>query len=207
MSKKKCTFVPKYREYAFGASRVVAMQYLVFDNMSCCTEADVERLLPLVSEERRAYALRYRHLLGRWTALKSYEMLMSLYPFSAAWSYNSYGKPFVPGAPCFSLSHCRHAVAVVVDECQVGIDVESIRTYNESLAHRVMNEQEMQYIEGRGEDKAVAFTELWTQKEAVLKLRGTGIVDDLRQVLVGAKERLTTYVYREKGYCLTIAQS
>lgn len=185
------------------------MQYRVFDDMSAMTQADVARMLPLVSIERREKALRYKHLLGQWTTLKSYEMLLDLLretgyePDDSAWQYNEYGKPFLPDGPAFSLSHCRAGVAVVIDERPIGIDIETIRPYNDSLARRVMNEQEMRMIDGRAE----AFTRLWTQKEAVLKLRGTGIVDDLKQVLVDAPETLTTWVNEQKGYCVTIAQT
>ena len=177
--------------------------------MSAMTQADVARMLPLVSIERREKALRYKHLLGQWTTLKSYEMLLELLresgyePDEGAWQYNEFGKPSLPSGPEFSLSHCRAGVAVVIDEHPIGIDIETIRPYNDSLARRVMNEQEMRMIDGRAE----AFTRLWTQKEAVLKLRGTGIVDDLKQVLVDAPETLTTWVNEQKGYCVSIAQT
>lgn len=209
------------------------MQYRVFDDMSAMTQADVARMLPLVSIERREKALRYKHLLGQWTTLKSYEMLLDLLRETgyesddSAWQYNEFGKPFLPDGPAFSLSHCRAGVAVVIDEHPIGIDIETIRPYNDSLARRVMNEEEMRMIDEAAvpldeasldeasldgaadkslDERAVMFTRLWTQKEAVLKLRGTGIVDDLRDVLTGAPERLTTWVNKEKQYVLTIAE-
>lgn len=196
--------------------------------MSAMTQADVARMLPLVSIERCEKALRYKHLLGQWTTLKSYEMLLDLLretgyePDESAWQYNEFGKPSLPSGPEFSLSHCRVGVVVAIDECPIGIDIETIRPYNDSLARRVMNEQEMRIIDEAAvpldeasldgaadkslDERAVMFTRLWTQKEAVLKLRGTGIVDDLRDVLTGAPERLTTWVNKEKQYVLTIAE-
>lgn len=188
------------------------MQYLVYDDMTFMTEADVQRLLPLVSPFRREQALRFKHLLGKWTTLKSYELLSELagdiFTGSETWQYNEYGKPFVTDGPEFSLSHCHSGIAVAIDTHPIGIDIETIRPYNESLAARVMNKSEMAQIDASATlyEKALVFTRLWTQKEAVLKLRGTGIIDDLKNVLTGAEEVLTTIVNEEKNYVLTIAE-
>ena len=188
------------------------MQYRVYDNMLTMTEEDVARLLSLVGHQRREKALRYTHLFGQWTTLKTAEMLQELSDtpelFQKDWSYNEYGKPYLPNGPEFSISHCRAGVAVAIDDKTIGIDMETIRPYKEDLARKVMNDNEMKMIdEASQEDKAVLFTQLWTRKEAVLKLRGTGIIDDLKQVLVGAKEKLTTIINTEKKYVLTIAES
>lgn len=188
------------------------MQYRVYDNMSTMTEEDVTRLLSLVGPQRRDKALRYTHLLGQWTTLKTAEMLQELSDtpelFKQDWRYNEYGKPYLAGGPEFSISHCRAGVAVAIDDKPIGIDIETIRPYKEDLAHKVMNEEEQKMIdEVPEEEKTIVFTRLWTQKEAVLKLRGTGIVDDLKQVLVGVKEKLNTTVNIEKKYVLTIAES
>ena len=50
----------------------------LFDDMSQCTDAEVERLLPLVSAQRREVALRFKFTFGRFTCLKSYVMLQQL---------------------------------------------------------------------------------------------------------------------------------
>ena len=51
------------------------------------------------------------------------------------------------------------------------------------------------------------FTQFWTKKEAVLKLRGTGISTDLHQVLDGMGYRLETFLEREKRYAWSVAYS
>ena len=169
------------------------MKYLVFDNMAACTEADIQRLLPLVSTQRREQALRFHHLFGQWACLKTYEMLLSLLQPDIAlsqwdlaslpeFSYNEFGKPFLPQGSCFSISHCRQALAVAVCESAIGIDVESVRKADDALIRRTMNGEEQDLI-ARSDDAARAFIRLWTQKEAVLKWQGTGIVDDLQGVL------------------------
>lgn len=182
------------------------MNYLVFDQMEECTPADVERLLPLAAPERREKALRYKHLFGQWTCLKAIELLQNLGIHDGNWQYNEYGKPYLPAGPQFSISHCKSGVAVAIGESPVGVDIESIRTPGNGLIEKVMNDDEQVWIAAQS-DLAVAFTTLWTQKEAVLKLRGTGIIDDLKNVLVGHTERLSTIVNKEHNYVLTIAES
>lgn len=164
------------------------MRYLINEDMSLCTEADVERLLPLVSRQRRDYAMRYRHLFGRWTTLKTYEMIQQLlreegcHATTDDWLYTPEGKPFIPGGPCFSISHCKNALAVAIDDRPIGIDIESIRPLIPALVERTMNLGEQQLI-ASDPDPARAFIRLWTRKEALLKWKGTGIVEDLRGTL------------------------
>jgi hypothetical protein len=50
----------------------------VFDDMTLVTEAEVHRMLPLVDEQRREEALRYKHLFGQFACLKSWLMLQEL---------------------------------------------------------------------------------------------------------------------------------
>jgi phosphopantetheinyl transferase len=58
------------------------------------------------------------------------------------------------------------------------------------------------------EDFAEAFTRLWTQKEAVLKLRGTGLVDDLHSVLTDMGNiQMETIVNKNRKYACSLAVS
>ena len=49
------------------------------------------------------------------------------------------------------------------------------------------------------------FSAIWTRKEAVLKLRGTGIEGDLKHVLSGS-EAIFTRIFLRKSYAFSIAQ-
>ena len=209
------------------------LQYHVFDDISQCSEADVSRLLPLVSSQRREQALRYKHLFGQWACLKSYEMLSHLMQAneidlhsghyaesnysSLEFSYNEYGKPYLQIPPIyFSISHCKEAIAVVFSDKEVGIDVESRhRCVSEELIDKVMNEQERLFIHLNETEQQPCtrqlerlctpqerFIALWTQKEAVLKLRGTGIMDDMKDVLTG-NEKVHTEI--RENYIYSIA--
>lgn len=192
------------------------MTYCLFDDMTQCTEQEVARLLPLVSDQRRQQALAYTHLFGQFCCLKSYELLMQLLVSSGLWTpdaclpiffYNEHGAPCLEHGPCFSISHCKHGIAVAVGEKPIGIDIEHIRTAKPELVARTMNEQEQNVI-CSAPSPDVAFTRLWTQKEAVLKMQGTGIlsIDGMKNTLVAIEHvDLQTKVHIEKQYAYTLA--
>ncbi len=91
-------------------------------------------------------------------------------------AYSEHGKPYLPHYPCvhFNLSHSEEYVVCGVCDKPIGVDIQKISKYNPDVAKRVCNEEEFKQIE-EGSDKSSEFTMLWTQKEAVLKMHGTGI--------------------------------
>ena len=175
---------------------------------------DFEAALPLLSEQRRLQALKFKHEQGRKTCAMAYlllcEALRQEYGITElpVFEFGEHGKPFIVGHPDihFNFSHCREAVICAVSDQPVGVDVESIREYKESLARYTMNDQELEQI-ARAERPDVEFIRLWTMKEAVLKLSGRGIVDDLKHVLTDTKtSELTTVVDPEVRYVYSICR-
>jgi len=188
------------------------MQFTVFDDMSQCNEQEVARLLNVVSKQRREQALQYQHLFGQFCCLKSYEMLISLLTSThhieerqeVLFLYNEHGQPRIEGGPCFSISHCKHGIAVAVSESPIGIDIEHVRTLKPELVTRTMNDDEQQQI-FQSEQPEWEFTRLWTMKEALLKMRGTGIISDLKNTLVATENvRWQTKVNTEKRYVCSL---
>jgi 4'-phosphopantetheinyl transferase len=171
---------------------------------------DFEASLPLLSDQRREQALKFRHEQGRKTCAMAYLMLceglQQEYGITEKplFTYSEHGKPYLDGYPDihFNLSHCREAVVCAISSRPVGIDVESIREYKDSLARYTMNEGEMDTIT-HAVNPALAFTRLWTMKEALLKLNGTGIVTDMRAVLSGHDD-FTTVENVGKGYVFSV---
>ena len=191
------------------------MLYRIFDDMTQCSEQEVARLLLLVSAQRREQALRYKHTFGQYCCLQSYKMLCELL---AEWSrvhqlpinqqpiflYNDYGAPYIEGGPYFSISHCKRGIAVAVSENPIGIDIEAIRTFSPDLMRKTMNEDEQLRITSSAIPE-VEFIRFWTQKEALLKLQGTGIISDLHHVLAHVQVFWTEISPLDKGYICTIA--
>lgn len=171
---------------------------------------DWEAALPLLSEQRREQTLKFKHLLGRKTCAAAYlllcEALRKEYGITEKpiFEYGIHGKPFIIGYPDihFNISHCREAVLCVISSRPVGVDVESIRSYKDSLVEYTMNPQEIAQI-NQAPRPEVEFVRFWTMKEAVLKLSGEGISKDLKTVLTG-QEQIETQVNMEKNYIYSI---
>ena len=184
----------------------------IFDDMTQVTEAEVQRMLLIVNDQRRNEALRYKHTFGQYCCLKSWLMLKELLkPLGINdldFTFNEHGKPSLKHHPNihFNLSHCKNGIAVAVDNAPIGIDIESFRSFDEALIRKTMNDSEIATINSSEKPKET-FIAYWTKKEAVLKLRGTGISTDLYQVLDGIGYRLETYINKEKGYAWSIAYS
>ena len=156
---------------------------------------DLAAALGEISEQRREQALRFKHEQGQRLCVLAYLLLKQglreVYGIeeNPIFEYNEHGKPSIVGHPeiFFNLSHCKEAAICAISDQPVGVDVESVRSFNDSLVHYTMNDDEIQQIES-AEDRAVAFIQFWTKKEAALKLKGTGICNDMKQVL--CRERL-----------------
>ena len=69
-----------------------------------------------------------------------------------------------------------------------------------------MNGQEQRLI-ARSNHPDEVFTALWTKKEAVLKLKGTGIIDNLHSVLADESVQVQTFIDRERKYAYSIAMT
>lgn len=171
---------------------------------------DFEAALPLLSEQRREQALKFKYEQGRKTCAAAYlllcEGLRKEYGITErpVFEYGEHGKPFIIGHPDihFNFSHCREAVLCVISDRPVGVDIECIREYKESLARYTMNDEELARITVSSRPD-VEFIRLWTMKEAKLKLSGHGISDNMRHVLDGS-ERFQTVINEEKGYIYSV---
>ena len=124
--------------------------------------------------------------------------------FMDEWSYNEHGKPYIHGGPYFSISHCKEGIAVAIDEHPLGIDIEGIRRADDELIARTMNDQERLRIKELGIRE---FTRLWTQKEAIVKAEGVGIISfDQLQEIRNQDSGFWIQTFEKEKYIYSIAQ-
>ncbi len=187
------------------------MRVLIDDNI---WNFDLTEALQQISPQRREQALQFRHELGQRQCVLSYLLLKralhEVYGIdeNPLFSYGEHGKPFLANHPDihFNISHCKDAVACAIDDSPVGIDIESVGRYKDELARYTMNDEEIAKI-ATAEDPEVVFIELWTKKEAATKLVGTGITDNLKEILTRAECVIDTTVSNDRKYVWSVATS
>ena len=173
---------------------------------------DLQAALKEISEQRREQALKFKHEQGQRLCVLAYLLLKQALregygiTENPVFEYNEHGKPSIVGHPeiFFNLSHCKEAAICVVSNQPVGVDVEGIREYRESLVNYTMNDEEITLIKS-AENHSAAFIRLWTMKEATTKLSGTGISNYMKTVLDPTKYKYTT-VDRQR-YIYTICEN
>jgi len=208
------------------------MSYRLFvkENLDAISSEELERALASLPEWRREKALRFKHQQGRIECAFSYlllcQALREVYDITEQPSFliGEHGKPelkfndnlnpnpndyFALNSKLstlnFNISHCKSALAVALSASPVGIDVESVGRYSESLARHVLNDSEFAEV-SQSPNPQIPFTRLWTQKEALVKLTGRGIDDDLPNLLYKYNNvSLHTEEHLAQGYILSVA--
>lgn len=175
---------------------------------------DLEEALAEVPKERREKALRYRFERDRRLSVSAWRLLRralrEVYGIDEAPRMAELpgGKPYLPDHPGihFNLSHCREAAACAVAVGPVGIDVESIAPVDRDVAARVLSAAERERL-AASSDPAVEFAVLWTRKEALVKLRGTGIDEGELAGLLETCDDACLKTEVHSGYVLSTAMA
>jgi 4'-phosphopantetheinyl transferase len=96
-------------------------------------------------------------------------------------SYNENDKPYIKNSNIhFNISHSGDWVMVAISSSPVGIDIEKIRKANMDLAKRYFSDAEVYDLELLSTLKRQSyFFDLWTIKEAYLKMLGKGLTKSL----------------------------
>ena len=151
---------------------------------------DLDEAMTLLSEQRREQVARYKLEGPRRQTVAAYlllrKALREMYGIHDApvFEYDANGKPSILGHPeiFFNLSHCRKAVACVVADSPVGIDVEETCRFSDSIARYTLDDEEYESVV-KADNPSQAFIRLWTMKEALLKYTGEGLRRDIKTVL------------------------
>ncbi len=166
------------------------MKIYYVTNIDAFDEKFIDECASFFPEWRRDKMLRYKHLKGRVQNGLAYLLLIKALREEGVFNelpefyYNEHGKPFLKNYSnwFFSLSHCKTAVCCVLSEKEIGIDIEEIASFKESLAEYVCNKKELEMLHD-SDNKADMFYRLWTKKESVFKMLGTGITREIKNIL------------------------
>ena len=186
-------------------------------NLGAYSEKDLQDMLPELSEERIEKISRLACFEDRLRSAVAFLLLKrglqieygNRFNKIPRWDYGSFGKPYLADYPeiHFNLSHCEKVVVCAISSTPIGIDVETIKIFDEDLARYITSDQEFDDIM-KAPDPALAFTILWTKKESFCKLTGKGL--DSRESIIGiidsCKARFQTQVNIHSGYVMSTCQ-
>ena len=173
---------------------------------------DLQLAMAEISDQRREQVLKFKHEQGQRLCVLAYQLLKEGlrqgYDITdnPIFEYNEHGKPSIVGHPeiFFNLSHCKEAVICVISDKPIGVDVECVREFKDSLVNYTMNDEEKAKI-AKSDNPEASFIRLWTMKEATAKLIGTGITHDVKSLIDTTKYKYTT-VERQR-YTYTICEN
>ena len=165
---------------------------------------DLDRALAQLPAWRLRHVLALRHEQLRRQSAAAYLLLCRAlseqFGITAPppFAYGPNGKPCLPDRPDvhFNLSHCAEAALCVVSDVPIGADVEAVSQYDVEVARYAMCTAELRAILGAPRPD-LAFTRLWTAKEAVLKLSGRGLTGQhqLQAILAAEAPHVVTTTY------------
>lgn len=99
--------------------------------------------------------------------------------------YNNYGKPRLKDFPniYFNISHSGNIIVCSVNNQQLGIDVEKVKKFDFNIIDMFCNVNDINHLKDVI-NKNIALYKIWTAKEAFLKFKGTGLVDDIKNISI-----------------------
>lgn len=123
----------------------------------------------------------------RFALRKLLGIYLNIEPSKLSFFFNCYGKPDLSSIQntlglAFNLSHTEKlACLAIATHTPVGVDIEKVRplsTEMEDTTYLFMSDTEINTFRGIDFQKEWAFYHTWTQKEALLKAIGTGLLTD-----------------------------
>ncbi len=182
-------------------SRPLAGAAEVWRARSRTCPAEIARLQHFLSDEETAQSERYRRSADRACFVTSHALLRLLLsarldadPRRLEFATSKHGKPRLTGslaaAPVFfNMTHSQGAILIALSGQETGIDAEAPKDLPEvlDLAERFFSTEETAALRSApDESRRIMFFRLWTMKEAVLKLTGSGIAGGLDSFSVPA---------------------
>ncbi|MGN0348104.1 MAG: 4'-phosphopantetheinyl transferase family protein [Roseburia sp.] len=177
--------------------------------------------LLLLPELRRKKIERYRHLEDRCRSLgagllleeglrrRGFTLLDGVRDCKKiAIVEGEHGKPYFSGCRelFFNMSHAGNYAVAAFSEKEIGVDIECLGRYRESIVRRFFCEDEKAYLDA-AEDTEQAFLEIWTKKESYIKALGRGISLPLDSFSsLESRPPIRTWS-KPEGYCISACGS
>ena len=117
------------------------------------------------------------------------------------------GKPYLMNDSNFhfNISHSKGAIICGVSKEPIGVDMEEIKPYKPKLTQRFFTKDEQEYILSDNNLIDLRFAEIWTKKEAYVKLLGVGLEKDFKSFDVLDQKNFFNCTY--SGYSISVCSN
>lgn len=152
-------------------------------DISKMSEAEFQKLYFKSDENRKAKADRLRKRPAKRLSVAAGELVRNavskecgIAPGDLRFRVGKSGKPYIENVNLkFSISHSGSIAVCAISDKPVGIDIEMIRDANINVARKVFTPDEQMYVFEKWSLAQLRFFEIWTRKEAYVKMLGRGI--------------------------------
>ena len=173
----------------------------IFTDYNQITPDMEQALLDKLPPRRREKALRFTVQNGRISCIVSY--LLFLYGYRNLYHMDDtpdfagekFEKPYLADYPDihFNLSHCNSGCACIMDNFEVGIDLQEIRKVSLKTFEKICSADEISEIQN-SDNPEKEFCRIWSYKEALSKLTGEGIFRDISNLSSQGIYYVTDYI-------------
>lgn len=120
---------------------------------------------------------------------------------------NRNGKPVLPFCR-FSISHSGNLAVCAFGENEIGVDAERLRQIKPREKYKLFDEREAAYVNAGGAELAHRFFEIWTKKEAYVKMIG-GVLADVADVCTISDELKNISFHTDyfENYVISVCES
>jgi 4'-phosphopantetheinyl transferase len=157
-----------------------------------CDYEHLQNALPAIRQQKIAALIRDEDKL---LSLAAGLLIKRELPVDAIISTDEFGKPYIINYSDihFGVSHSKGAAVFAEARSPIGIDIEKIKPFDdmERIAKRYFAPDEYDYCRGN----SARFFEIWTKKEAYIKMTGRGLSQGLRSFSVLSDKRIRTVLY------------
>ena len=159
------------------------MLKLFYYDVTNMSEAEFSKLYYKSDERRKAKVDRLRKRPAKRLSVAAGELMRSAIagefnknPSELRFRTGKNGKPYVENVKVeFSVSHSGNIAVCALSDKPVGIDIENIREANVNVARRLFTQDEQNYVFEKWPLVKQRFFEVWTRKEAYVKMLGKGV--------------------------------
>lgn len=133
--------------------------------------------------------------------------ILGIDPKTISFGRDKNGKPYAKDLDIhFSLSHSGTLAVCAISDKPVGVDAEREKDVDPNVAKRLFVGQELEYVFKTEENVSKRIIEVWTKKEAYVKMLGQG-VSDFSTFDVFEKKSVQTTQYQDYYISVSVQES